>query len=62
MNREEELLNGVEEIGDGTAGELRRFMMQGMAWAWEFSLFEESLSLEIQDPLYRTVPEGCSSH
>ena len=20
--------------------------MQGMAWAWEFSLFEESLSLE----------------
>jgi len=30
----------------GTAGELRRFMMQGMAWAWEFSLFEESLSLE----------------
>ena len=46
----------------GTAGELRRFMMQGMAWAWEFSLFEESLSLEAQDPLYRTVPEGCSSH
>ena len=38
----------------------KRVKMQEMAR--EFSLFEESLSLEAQDPLYRTVPEGCSSH
>ena len=51
--------SGSDEAG--TAEELRRFMMQGVAWAWELSLFEESLSLEAQDPLYRTVPKGCSS-